>query len=319
MKIVITGAAGFVSRYFMELLRIEEPGAEVLALDRRMEKFDVHAFPGLLVSAASIDLSDKALLHEVLAKFQADFILHLASASSVAKSWEQPAEIFGNNTGILLNLLEYLRTKQPHCRMLITGSSEQYGKIDTSQLPLTEETVLSPLSPYAVAKSSEEMLAKLYVKGYGLDIIMTRSFNHIGPGQRPDFVIPSFARQLVKIAADHTIPTVLSTGDLSVVRDFSDVRDVARAYLLLLQKGRKGEVYNVCSGKGIVLQDILSLMSAILHIQVSTITDPALIRPVENKQLTGSFFKINKDTGWQPEITLEQSLADILNYWKSLD
>ena len=183
-------------------------------------------------------------------------------------------------------------------------------------LPLTEEHVLKPLSPYAVARVSQEMLSKIYFDGFNLDIIITRSFNHIGPGQKDNFVISSFAKQLVLLAKQRPASNNIITGDVSIIRDFLDVRDVVKAYYALFKSGRKGEVYNICSGNGIMLKDIILKMSDILNIQISMQTNPQLIRPNENKQVVGSFHKIKTAIGWQPEISLETSLIDIINYWK---
>jgi GDP-4-dehydro-6-deoxy-D-mannose reductase len=163
------------------------------------------------------------------------------------------------------------------------------------------------------------MLSKIYADGFSLDIVMTRSFNHIGPGQKNVFVISSFAKQLVQLSKDTSANKTITTGNLSVIRDFVDVRDVVRAYYLLLIKGRRGEVYNICSGEGIVLKDIISTMSELLGMHVETVVNPQLIRPNENKKVIGSYQKIKDELGWQPEIPIEKSLSDIINYWQSMD
>ena len=202
------------------------------------------------------------------------------------------------------------------CRILSVGSSEEYGEVAEKDLPLTEEHALKPLSPYAVARVSQEMLSKIYADGFNQDIIITRSFNHIGPGQKDSFVISSFAKQLVQLAKNNSTNNTITTGNLSIVRDFLDVRDVVKAYYLLLKKGLKGEVYNICSGNGIVLKDLVVKMSEILKLDVIIKEDPQLLRPNENKKIIGSYRKINLALGWRPEIPLEQSLADIIDYWQ---
>ena len=214
-------------------------------------------------------------------------------------------------------MVEQIRLKKFRCRILSVGSSEEFGEVTEKELPLTEEHPLKPLSPYAVARVSQEMLSKIYADGYSMDIVMTRSFNHIGPGQRDVFVISSFAKQLVNLSKEPSATKTITTGNLAVIRDFVDVRDVVRAYYLLLKSGRRGEVYNICSGKGIVLKDIISAMSELLNINVDTLVNPELIRPNENKKVIGSYQKIKEELGWQPEIDISKSLSDIIQYWQS--
>jgi GDP-4-dehydro-6-deoxy-D-mannose reductase len=235
----------------------------------------------------------------------------------VAQSCHTPLDSFVNNTNIFLNLVEQIRLKKSNCRILSVGSSEEFGEVSEKELPLTEEHPLKPVSPYAVARVSQEMLSKIYADGFSLDIIMTRSFNHIGPGQREVFVISSFAKQLVQLAKNKSADNTITTGNLSVIRDFVDVRDVVRAYYLLLKKGRRGEVYNICSGKGILLQDIISTMSDLLGIKVETVVNQQLVRPNENKKVIGSYQKIKNELGWQPEIDISKSLSDIIKYWQA--
>jgi GDP-4-dehydro-6-deoxy-D-mannose reductase len=196
------------------------------------------------------------------------------------------------------------------CRILSVGSSEEYGRFEEKDLPLKEEHTLLPLSPYAVARVSQELLAKVYVDSYGLDIVMTRSFNHLGPGQKEIFVVSSFAKQLAEDKSS------ISVGELDLVRDFLDVRDVVDAYFRLLQQGVKGEIYNVCSGQGRSLREILANMIDYLKIRVDLRVDPALLRPQEIKQVIGSNDKLKKATGWVIKYPLKNSLVDMLNYWR---
>lgn len=317
MRLLITGFTGFVSQHFLDLLNKEEPGSIVLGIDKNSPDFNFSTFPDLTISFENIDLLNKAATDKIIDSFQPEYVLHLASVSSVAQSWHTPLDSFVNNTNIFLNLVEQIRLKQLRCRILSVGSSEEFGEVTELELPLTEEHPLKPLSPYAVARVSQEMLSKIYADGYSMDIVMTRSFNHIGPGQRDVFVISSFAKQLVQLSKEPSATKTITTGNLAVIRDFVDVRDVVRAYYLLLKSGRRGEVYNICSGKGIVLKDIISTMSELLDINVNTLVNPALIRPNENKKVIGSYQKIKTELGWQPEIDTKKSLADIIQYWQS--
>jgi GDP-4-dehydro-6-deoxy-D-mannose reductase len=181
---------------------------------------------------------------------------------------------------------------------------------------LTEAQIPRPLNPYAVARVSQEMISKVYVDGYGLDIIMTRSFNNIGPFQKEIFVVSSFARQLVEIKKNGNSSSELVTGDTSIVRDFMDVRDVAVAYDLLLKKGKPGEIYNVCSGKGTSLNDIIGIMAKILDLKIHIRINEKLVRPSDNKIIIGSNEKIMRETGWHKVIPLEKCLRDIIDYWQ---
>ena len=316
MKLLITGFTGFVSAHFLDLLNSAEPGAEVLGIDKNFPDFDFTLYPQLTISFRDIDLLNKNDVEEVIVSFHPTHILHLASVSSVALSWQTPLDSFVNNTNIFLNLVEQVRVNHIPCRILSVGSSEEYGEVAEEDLPLTEENSLHPLSPYAVARVAQEMLSKIYADGFNLDIIITRSFNHIGPGQKDSFVISSFARQMVQLAKEKSSNNTITTGNLSITRDFLDVRDVVKAYYALLKNGKKGEVYNICSGNGIVLKDIVLKMAELLNMKIRIETDPVLIRPNENKRIIGSFKKIHAALGWHPEIPLEKSLADIISYWQ---
>jgi GDP-4-dehydro-6-deoxy-D-mannose reductase len=317
MRIMITGITGFVGIHFLDYLNVTEPGSEVMGISRHMDEFDKARYPNLKITIKLIDLLNKDAVGIILSDFEPEYILHLASVSSVALSWQTPLESFVNNTNIFLNLVEEVRVYKIKCRILSIGSSEEYGEVKESQLPLTEEHQLRPVSPYAVARVSQEMLSAIYAEGFNLDIVITRSFNHIGPEQRDKFVVSSFAKQLVQIANGADKEKKIITGDLSIVRDFLDVRDVVRAYYILLKQGEKNSVYNICSGNGTVLQDIITILSKLLNITIHTEVDPKLIRPNENRKIMGSYQKMKKDFGWQPEISLEQTLSDIIAYWQN--
>lgn len=316
-KYLITGFSGFVSRHFLEFLESRGSHSSVLGIDVHEPKFDLRKFRRIKCGFESLDLMDDKRTQEVIYRFQPNYILHLASYSSVMYSWKNPAWSFQNNTNIFLNLLEVVRLLNLDARILSIGSSEEYGNVSDTELPLREEQPLRPVSPYAVARVSQEMLSRVYVNGYGMDVVITRSFNHLGPGQNELFVVSSFAKQIAE-ASNKGLPSLeMKTGDLSIVRDFTDVRDVVRAYHLLLTKGSKGEVYNVCSGRGVTLASIVSQLSQKKRIAVSTLTDPKLVRPSDNRAIVGSNDKISGAVGWKPEIALEQSLDDILKDWET--
>ncbi len=313
-KYLITGFSGFVSEHFIKYLESNHISSEVLGIDIADPSFNCNSFSHVQCRFEKIDLLNGKELKRIFDKFRPDYVLHLASYSSVAFSWKHPSESFANNTNIFLNLIEAIQTLDIKCRILSVGSSEEYGNVSAADLPLREDHSLNPVSPYAVARVSQEMLSKVYVDSLGMDIVMTRSFNHIGTGQKEVFVIPSFAKQLIGLKASGEKKKILTTGDTSIVRDFIDVRDVVEAYYLLFQKGKKGEVYNICSGKGTTLNEVIKTMSSILEIEVEQRVDPSLVRPNDNRIIIGSNEKIKRDTGWINKVSLQKSLEDILSH-----
>jgi GDP-4-dehydro-6-deoxy-D-mannose reductase len=318
-KYLITGYSGFVSRHFLEYLDKNETYASVKGLDIQKPEFSQNSYKNIRVDFDKIDLLDQDRVENIIFNFQPDYIVHLASYSSVAFSWKEPILSFQNNMNIYLNLLESVRKLNLPARILSIGSSEEYGNVNKKLLPLTEAQMPRPLNPYAVARVSQEMISKVYVDGYGLDIVMTRSFNHIGPFQKEIFVVSSFARQLVEIKKNGNSSSELVTGDTSIIRDFMDVRDVVVAYDLLLKKGKPGEIYNVCSGKGTSLNDIIGIMAKILDFKIHIRVNEKLVRPSDNKIIIGSNEKIKRETGWHNVIPLEKCLRDIIDYWQEYD
>ena len=235
----------------------------------------------------------------------------------MAFSWKEPVQSCQNNTNIFLNLIDAVHKLNIDTRILSIGSSEEYGNVKEEDLPLREDSHLNPVSPYAVARMAQEYLSRVYADGHGMDIVMTRSFNHIGPLQSSVFVVSSWAKQLVELRKSGKSRGSMVTGDVLIVRDLLDVRDVVHAYYLLLQNGRKGQVYNVCSGRGLPLKDISEIMAGQLNLKVDMHVDSRLIRPADNRIIVGSNEKIKRELGWENKITLEQSLKDIIHYWES--
>ncbi|WP_308756463.1 GDP-mannose 4,6-dehydratase [uncultured Bacteroides sp.] len=233
-KILITGVSGFVAKHFLDFLEDNQLKVQVLGLDI-LDTNLYSDFNYVDFQYKRIDLLDQGEIENILFLFRPNYILHLASYSSVAFSWKNPILSFQNNVNIFLNLLEVIRKYSLKTRILSIGSSEEYGNINTDDIPLKETARLDPLSPYAVARVSQEMLSKLYSKSYGLDIVMTRSFNHIGPGQSDIFVVSSFVRRILEEKSNDIRKIQLLVGNLNIVRDFLDVRDVVRAYYILLK------------------------------------------------------------------------------------
>jgi len=316
-KFLITGASGFVGQHFIDYLEDNKINAQVVGVDLSgCGAGRVYSYVNPVYK--QIDLLHGHEIERVLFEFQPDYVLHLASYSSVAFSWKEPVLSFQNNMNVFLNLVETIRRLELKTRILSVGSSEAYGNINQEHLPLVEESPLDPVSPYAVARVSQELLSKVYAEAYGVDLIITRSFNHVGPGQKDAFVISSFARQIAEIKKCGQGKGALSTGDLTIVRDFLDVRDVVRAYYLLLTQGKKGRIYNVCSGKGHALQEVVDELAAIAGVEISTKLNPAFVRPSDNRVIVGSNRRMAEDLGWSPDISFQQSLKDILNYWEAL-
>ena len=314
-KFLITGFSGFVSKHFLDYLESNKIVAEVLGIDINDNILDIKNFKHIKCTFQRVDLLDKKKVEDIISAFKPNNVLHLASNSSVAMSWKSPVESFTNNTTIFLNLIETIRLSGIQCRILSIGSSEEDGNVNSSDLPLKENHVLQPVSPYAVARVSQEMISKVYVDSYGMDIIMTRSFNHIGTYQKDIFVIPSFAKQLIALKKSGSVLKDLTTGDTSIIRDFVDVRDVVKAYYLLFQKGKKGSIYNICRGQGVSLSEAIQIMASILNIQVTHHIDATLVRPNDNKIIIGSNEKIKQDTGWVPTYSIQESLKEVLDYY----
>ena len=316
-SILVTGISGFVGGHFTRYLLKENPGCEIHGVSRSVPAWDF--FPDSRALQGDItfhqcDLLDAEKLAGILHETNPEYILHLASFSSVAESWTSPRHAFLNNTAAFLNIADTVRKQGLSTRILSVGSSEEYGIVASGDLPLVETRNPDPRNPYAVARVAEEHLARVFVQGYRQDICCTRSFNHIGPGQRDQYVVSSVAKQFAEIAAGKKKP-VVQIGDGSIVRDFIDVEDVVRAYYAILERGTAGEVYNVCTGTGHSIRDIVDRLSAITGIQVSVSEDRTRIRPVDNPALVGSYEKLRKATGWAPEKSLDESLQTMYQYW----
>lgn len=263
-----------------------------------------------------MELKDETSLLRGIKEVQPDCVIHLAAQSFVPRSFEDPRETYAINFLGTLNLLEALRDGGFHGRLLYVGSGDQYGRVSEEYLPIVETQPLFPRNPYAVSKAAAEMLCYQWSQSGDMDIVMARPFNHIGPGQSEGFALSGFARQIIEIRLGRREP-LIRVGDLDVTRDFTDVMDVARAYLLLLETGQRGEVYNVCSGKEFHLGRLLQQMLDIAGVKADILPDPARFRLAEQKRVAGSNRKLQRDTGWQPQVPIEQSLQNILSDWET--
>jgi GDP-4-dehydro-6-deoxy-D-mannose reductase len=317
-KYLITGISGFVAFHFLQCLNsLQKMNIEVLGIDRNIPRdIEHYNFNNIKIRSLLLDITDYKTLEIAIVSFSPTYIVHLASFSSVSKSWQEPIDSFINNTNIFLNIIEIIRKNDIKCRILSVGSSEEYGNVPENCIPIKETMHLNPISPYAVARVSQEMLSQCYISSYKLDIILTRSFNHIGPRQSDAFVIPSFVKQILENIKEGKSDIKLHTGNISIVRDFLDVRDVVRAYYLLLEKGKSGELYNVSTGIGHTLKEIIFMLAELLKVNIEIEVDSDKIRPNDNRIIIGDNNKINIHTGWCPEIKLIESLQDLISYWK---
>lgn len=301
MKALITGSLGFVGTYLRT--ELENNGYEVTGLDIR---------PG--DQTIQIDLLNYQQVVDVVAAEQPDVIFHLAGQADVGKSWKIPQKTFEINVIATMNLMEAVRARNPATRMVLIGSSDQYGNLGAAGADVHEELEMKPQSPYAISKRAQEEMAKLYCKSYGMNICMTRSFNHGGAGQRIGFMIPDFASGIVKIERGEL--ESLSVGNLTSCRDFTHVKDVVRAYRLIAEKGQAGEVYNVGSGKTHSAQEVLDLLCSMAQCPIPVHQDPARMRPSDTPKICCNHSKLTSHTGWEPVYSMEDIVRDTLDFYR---
>ena len=315
MRVLITGITGFVGSHMAEYALAQ--GAEVCGACRWRSNTENIATLRSKLRIIEADLRDQSSVQEMLATTRPDLIFHLAGQSQVMTSWHAPAETLQTNVIGQVHLLEAIRQRGGKFpRVLVVGSSEEYGLVEERDLPVTEDHQLQPLSPYAVSKVSQDLLAYQYFRSYGIPCIRARAFNHDGPRRGEVFVTSAFARQIAEIEQGLREPVIL-VGNLNARRDYTDVRDIVRGYWLLLEKGVPGEVYNLCSGRSHAIREILDFFltqSKIKEIEVRE--DPTRLRPSDLPNLFGSAERIRAATGWVPTMPFEQTLLDVLNYWR---
>lgn len=307
MRALVTGAAGFVGHYLVKLLL--EKGYTVCATCHRRQPEDP-VFEKVVIK--QVDITDKEALRSLIYEFVPDEIYHLAGlAVTIGK---EPEEYYRVNFYGTLNLFEAVREAAPQVRVLYVGSAAAYGPIPPEKQPIREEMPLTPVNHYAGSKAAADMAACAYA-AQGLHIVRARPFNHTGPGQTTDYVCSRLAKEVAEAALGRT-ELVITAGNLDAARDFIDVRDVVRAYWLLLQKGRPGEAYNVCSGTAYSVREIAESLTAMAGVNITLHSLPELQRRNDIPLLLGSAEKVRRDTGWQPEIPFQHTLGDLLDYWK---
>jgi GDP-4-dehydro-6-deoxy-D-mannose reductase len=293
MRALVTGAGGFVGRHLVA--HLSAAGDEVVTLDRH--------------GSRPVDITDPTATSEAVAAAAPEIVYHLAGWANVGSSWQHPREVFDANAVGTLHVLLACRDAGVR-RVLVVGSADLYGRVEPHELPLTERSPLRPTSPYAASKAAAEVLALQAYLGSGLETVCARPFNHLGPGQSEDFVAPGLAARIAR--AERAGRRAIPVGNLSARRDFTDVRDVVRAYRLMVQHGSPGEVYNVCSGTDVSIEDLANRLLVHAGGDLELETDPGLLRPVDLPILRGDATKLAEATGWRPELPLEQTLADLL-------
>ena len=308
-KALVLGAGGFVGRYLIEHLN-KECGYEVVATKLPSEKVGTD-----LAKVRDLDILDKEAIVSLLFEERPDYIFHLAAQSSVSVAWNNPQLTIDINIKGAVNLMDAIRELFYKPRVLIIGSGEEYGHIRPGETPIPEDNRLNPGNIYAATKACQNMIASIYSKAYDMELIMVRAFNHIGPAQSPIFVVSDFCKQIAEIELGMREP-VMYTGNLSAKRDFTDVRDVVRAYGLLASHGVKGETYNVGRGKAYEIREILNKIIALSDAEIKVETDPAKIRPVDVPIIEADITKIQNATGWSPIIPIDDTLKEVLDYWR---
>jgi GDP-4-dehydro-6-deoxy-D-mannose reductase len=308
MRALITGATGFVGKYLVKYL--EGKSIEVIGTTRS-EEISIDN-----TSLVSLDILNKAHTKKIVKDIKPNYIFHLAGQSSVKNSWADKVGTFSTNVFGTLHILDVVRDLSLDCRILTIGSSEEYGMVHEEESPVKEDNQLRPMSPYGVSKAAVGMLVKQYVKAYDMNIIHTRTFNHIGPGQSLGFVTQDFALQIANIEKGTQEP-IINVGNLEAIRDFTDVRDIVEAYWLLAMYGKAGDIYNVCSGKGVSIKNILNRLLQFSNKSIEIVTDKERLRPSEVPVLIGDNEKLRNETGWKNRIPVEQSLEDILEHHRT--
>jgi len=307
MRALIIGVAGFVGRYLAD--ELTGAGWDVSGTRLPTEPANLE------IPVHGLDILDTTAVKSLLIRTDPDCVFHLAAQSSVAVSWKQPALTVDVNIKGAVNVLEAVRDMDKPPRVMLIGSGDEYGHILAEELPLVEDTALRPGNVYACTKIAQGMLGQIYTRAYGLEIIIVRAFNHLGVGQTDTFVVPGFCKQVAEIEAKGGSGTI-RVGNLEAKRDFTDVRDIVKAYRLLAEKGVSGEIYNIGSGTSVAIADILETIIKQSNAKITVEQDPQRMRPSDTPDVRADISKLVKCTGWKPEIALEETIKNVLDEWR---
>ena len=308
-KVLIIGAAGFVGNHLIDHIKKEYESWDLECTKISSESIDKD------VTVFDLDITDKTQILNLLKEVNPDYIFHLAAQSSVALSWKNPSLTIDINIKGTVNLLDSIRELEINPRVLLIGSGEEYGRVKENEIPISEDNNTRPGNIYAITKVTQNMIGKVYSDAYNLDIMSTRSFNHTGPNQAPMFVVADFCKQVADIEKGEQ-EAIIRVGNLSAKRDFTDVRDVVKAYTSLTEKGKKGETYNVGSGKAIEIQSILDTILSLSTKEIVVEIDQNKLRPIDVPIIEADITKLQNDTGWKPEINIEETIKDTLEFYR---
>lgn len=312
VRALITGVNGFVGGYLSEYLI--NKGVEVWGTKLSHEQKSKYLNEKVILR--DLDITEKHQVYDIINDCKPDYIFHLAAQSSVGLSWEKPAMTIEVNVNGTLNLIEAVKEIKSSARILLIGSSEEYGIIKPEDVPINESCLLKPANPYAVSKMAQEELAKQYVSAYGMNIVIVRAFNHIGPGQNTSFVVSDFSKRIVDIEKG-IIKPVLYVGNLKAKRDFTDVRDIVRGYYMLMKCGKNGEVYNIGSGHTYEISGILKKLLSMSNAQIEVKGDPQRMRPSDVPIIQCDNSKLKNLINWETTYSIDKTLADIMDYWRN--
>lgn len=302
MRALVTGSEGFIGKHLCS--ELTENGYEVIRCDINGQA-DVR-----------VDITDMGSVTAVLDRYRPEVLINLAGQANVGLSWKQPQRTVLLNTVGFINVLEAVREIGGGVRVIAMGSSDEYGQLRERGGNVTEDTPLSPMNPYSISKQTQEQFAQLYVKNYGLDVCTVRQFNLAGAGQPQGFMVADFAFGIAAVEAGRQ--EYVSVGNLESARDFTHVRDACRALRLTAEKGRTGEVYNICSGRAYKAAEILDKLRALASVPIEVREDPSRMRPSDTPVICGSHDKLTADTGWEPRLGIDDIVADALGYWRGI-
>jgi GDP-4-dehydro-6-deoxy-D-mannose reductase len=320
MRILVTGIGGFAGRHLASALIAlgHEVHGTVSGTAGKARLADVSGGSAVATDARLhiLDVRDAGAAQALLAQVRPQGLFHLAGIALVGGTNRDPAAVFAVNAVGTLNVLAAVRAHAPECRVLVVGSGDAYGALGAADLPVREDCRFRPLSSYGASKAAADLIAHQWAHGYGLDVVRVRPFNHTGPGQGRGFVCPDFAEQLVAIEQKRRPPRI-AVGNLDVVRDFSDVRDVVAGYVAAWEKGQSGEAYNVCSGTGRSIRAVLDALLELTRLPVEVVVDTSLVRAHDVPELVGSPDRLRSETGWQPRHPWRDTLTDVLEDWRA--